>query len=112
MFRTWDKLKTAAIKSRSNILMEVYKQVSKRTNAMNSKFKQECSRDKIHCCEGNMKDTLSTINMLINKRLKTTMISSPLIDGNVVTKPEKIADSMNRYSAVVEKSLAKTFLTN
>ena len=76
MLRTRDKLKTAAIKSRSNILMEAYKRVRNTTNAMNSKFKKECSTDKIHSCDGNIKDTWSTINMLINKRPKTTMISS------------------------------------
>ena len=60
---------------------------------MNSERERECSTDKIHSCEGNIKDTSSTINMLINKR-PTTMISSLLVDGNVVRKPEEIADSM------------------
>ena len=57
MFRTRDKLKTAAIKSRSNILLKAYKQVRNRTNAMNSKLKKEYFTDEIHSCEGNMKDT-------------------------------------------------------
>ena len=70
VFRTRDKLKTAAVKSRSNILLAAYKQVRNRTNAMNSKLKREYFTDKIHSCEGNMKDTWSTINMLINKRPK------------------------------------------
>ena len=60
---------------------------------MNSKLKKEYSTDKIHSCERSIKDTWSTTNMLINKRPKTKIMSSLLVDGNVATKPEKIADS-------------------
>ena len=35
--------------------------------------------------------------MLIIKWPETTMLSSLLVDGNVVTKPKKIADAMNIY---------------
>ena len=45
--------------------------------------------------------------MLINKRQKTTMVSSLLVDVNVVTKPEKIADSMNRYFCIIGEELSK-----
>ena len=90
----WDRNKLINLID-ERIVMEAYKQVRNRTDAMNSKLKKEYFTDKIHSCEGNMKDTSSTINMLINKR-PTTMISSLLVDGNVVTKPEKIADSMNK----------------
>ena len=107
MFRTRDKLKTAAVKSRCNILTEAYKQVCNKTNAMNSKLKKEYFTDKINSCEGNMKDTWSTINMLINKRPRRTMISSLLVDGNFVTKPEKIADSMNKHCCNIGEELSK-----
>ena len=104
---TGDKLKTAAVKSRSNMLMKACKQIHNRTNAMNSKLKKENSTNKIHSCEGNIKYTWSTINMLIYKRPKTTMISSLLVDGNVVTKPEKIADSMTKYFCNIGEELSK-----
>ena len=57
MPRTRDTLKTGAVKSRSDILMEAYKQVCSWTNAMNSKLTKEYLTDQIHSCEGNMKDT-------------------------------------------------------
>ena len=108
MFRTRDKLKTATVKSRlMDILMEAYKQVHNRTNAMKSKLKKEYFTDKIRSCERNMKDTWNTINLLINKQPKTTIISSLLVDGNVVTKPEKIADSMNKYFCSIGEELSK-----
>ena len=71
------------------MLMEAYKHARSRANAMNSKLTKEYFTDKIHSCEGNMKDTWSTIKMLISKRPKTVMISSLPVDGNV-TKPEKM----------------------
>ena len=74
---------------------------------MNSKLKKEYFTDKIHSSEGNMKETWNTINMLINKRPKTTMISSLLVDGNIVTKPEKISDSMNKYFCNIGEELSK-----
>ena len=45
--------------------------------------------------------------MLISKRPKTTMISSILVDGNVVTKPEKIADFIDKYSCSIGEELSK-----
>ena len=45
--------------------------------------------------------------MLINKRLKITMISSLLVDGNVETKPEKITDSINKYFCSIGEELSK-----
>ena len=107
VFKTRDKLKAAAIKSRPNILMEAYKQVRNRDNAMNSKPKNEHFTDKIHSCKGNIKDTWSTANMLITKRQKMTMVSSLLVDGNAVTKPEKIGDFMNKYFRIIGGELSK-----
>ena len=45
--------------------------------------------------------------MLIIKRPKTAMISSLLVDGKVVKKPEKIADSMNKYFCSIGEELSK-----
>ena len=61
----------------------------------------------IYSYEENIKDTSSTINMLINKRPKTIMLSSPLVNGNVVISPEKIADSMNKYFCSIGEELGK-----
>ena len=45
--RTRDKLKTAAVKSKSNIIMESYKQVRNRVNNQNKKLKKEYFSKKI-----------------------------------------------------------------
>jgi len=71
---------------------------------MNSKLKKEYLTNKIHSSEGNIKDTWSTINMLINKWPETTMTSSW---GNEVANSEKIADSMNKYFCSIVEELSK-----
>ena len=67
MFRTRDKLKAAAIKAKSTILMEAYKRIRNKANALNMKLKKNYFSAKIQSCEGNMKKTWATINKLINK---------------------------------------------
>ena len=50
MFRAREKLKTAAIKSKSTLLLEAYKQVRNRSNAMNSKLMKQHFTDGIQSC--------------------------------------------------------------
>ena len=50
---------------------------------------------------------MKTINQLTNKKSKTTNINELVIDQNVITEPEKIADSLNTYFNEVGSVLAK-----
>ena len=97
MFRTRDRLKAAAIKSKSVLLMEAYKKIRNKANALNTKLKKRYFTDKIHSCEGNIKETWTTINKLINKRSKTTNITSLKVDDETITTPDLLAESMNKY---------------
>ena len=76
LLRSRDKLKVAAVKSKSEILMAAYRQVRNKANRMNADLKKTYFRNKIHGAEGNVKETWSIINKLINKRSKTTTIQS------------------------------------
>ena len=60
MFRMRDKLKAAAIKSKSVLLMEAYKKIRNKANALNTKLKKRYFTKKIHSCEGNIKETWTT----------------------------------------------------
>ena len=51
--------------------------------------------NKILASEGNLKETWATINKLVNKRSKTTNISSLTFDGSSITDSVGIANSMN-----------------
>ena len=107
MFRTRDRLKAAAIKSKSVLLMEAYKKIRNKANALNTRHKKRYFTDKIHSCEGNIKETWATINKLINKRSKTTNITSLRVDEEMITKPDLIAESMNEYFCNVGEQLSK-----
>ena len=97
MFRTRDRLKAAAIKSKSFLLMEAYKKIRSKANALNTRHRKRYFTGKIHSCEGNIKETWTTIDKLINERSKTTNITSLRVDEEMITKPDLIAESMNKY---------------
>ena len=96
MFKTRDSLKAAAIKSKSVLWMEAYKNIRKKANALNTRHKKRYFTDKIHSCKGNIKENWTTINKLIIKRSKTTNITSLRIDEETIAKPDLIAESMNK----------------
>ena len=87
--------------------MEAYKKMRNKANALNSKLKKRYFTEKIHSCEGNIKETWATINKLINKRSKTTNITSLKVNDEMITKPDLIADSMNKYFCSVGEQLSK-----
>ena len=63
--------------------------------------------NKIQASEGNLKETWATINKLVNKRSKTTNLSSLTVDGGSVTDSVSIANSMNEFFCNVGSELCK-----
>ena len=57
--------------------------------------------------KGNVKETWSTINKLINKRSKTTTIQSLRVDGITIFDSKEIANSMNQFFCTVGEKLSK-----
>ena len=106
MFRTRNKLKTAAIKAKSTILMGAYKRIQNEANALNTKLKRQYFSTKIQSCERNLKEIWASINKLINKRSKITSITSILEDDVSITKPDGIADSINKYFCSIGEQLS------
>ena len=56
--------------------------------------------------KGNLKGTWKTINLLLNKRSKTTNISCLDVEGRNVTDNNEIAQSMNDFFCSVGKKLS------
>ena len=106
LFRSRDKLKAAAFKSKSEILMTAYRQVRNKANNMNADLKKTYFINKIHEAAGNMKETWSTINKLINKRSETTKIQSLKADGITIFDSKEIANSMNQFFCTVGEKLS------
>ena len=75
-----DRLKRAALKSNSTILIDAYRQTRNRVNSMNVQLKRQYFSKKISECKGNMKESWKKINELLNKRSKSCNIDC-LIDS-------------------------------
>ena len=72
--QTRDRLKKAALKSKSTILMDAYRQARNKANSVNIKLKKQYFSTKISECKGNMKESWKTINEVLNKRSKSCNI--------------------------------------
>ena len=86
------------------ILMGAYKRVRNKVNALNMKLKKKHFTMKMQSCEGNMKETWATINKLINRRSKTTTITSIVADV-FFTEADGVADSMNKYFCSIGRKI-------
>ena len=86
--------------------MAAYRQVRNKANRMNAGLKKTYFTNKIQEAEGNVKETWSTINKLINKRSKTTTIQSLRVDGITIFDSEEIASSMNQFFCTVGEKLS------
>ena len=106
LFRTRDRSKSAAVKAKSEILMNAYRQVRNKANNMNSKLKREYFTNKLNECEGDPKLTWSTVNKLINKQSKSTQIHSLKVDGTIIKDSESIANKRNDYFCSVGDKLS------
>ena len=107
LFRTRDRMKIAAVKAKSELLMNAYRHVRNQANNMNSRLKRNYFTNKLNECEGDLKQTWSTINKLINKRSKSTQIQSLKVDDTVIKDSESIANLMNDYFCSIGDKLSK-----
>ena len=74
LMRTRDKLKKSAVKGESPILMDSYRQIRNKVDALNVQLKKQYYNNRIAACKGNMKESWKTINELLNKRSKSSNI--------------------------------------
>ena len=107
LFRTRDKMRVAAVKAKSELLMSAYRQMRCKANNLNSKMKRNYFSNKIQSCAGDTKETWKTINQLVNKRSKTIEILSLKDDKDTISKPHEIAETMNKFFCNVGKDLSK-----
>ena len=106
LMRSRDKLKKAANKSKSEILMNSYKHVRNQVNSLNVRLKKDYFSNKIISQEGNMKESWKTLNQLMNKRSKSTNIVCLKDQDKELVGKKEIAESMNQFFCSVGKDLA------
>ena len=105
--KTRDKLKIAAVKAKFELLMQAYRKVRNKVNSLNTRLKRQYFTNTIDSCEGNLIETWATINKLINKKSKTTSISAVKSGDSIITDPQGIADSMNKFFCSIGEKLSK-----
>ena len=103
--RSRDKLKIAAVKNKSSILMSSYRHLRNRVNNLNKQLKRDYFSNKIASYRGSLKDSWRTINQLLNKRSKTTNIDSVKVDDHEINEPAEVSRAMNDYFCSVGKKL-------
>ena len=75
-------------------------------NNLNKNLKQKYFSKKIASEKGNLKETWKTLNLLLNKRTKTTNVESLNVNGEVITQNSDIANSMNEFFCSVGRNLS------
>ena len=76
-----DKLRKQAIKSKSEVLLDAYKQIRHKVNKINIDLKRDYFTNKIASHDGDIKSTWKAINLVLNKKPKTTHITTLDVDG-------------------------------
>ena len=104
--QTMDSLKKAANKRKSPILMDSYRQIRNKINALNVQLKKDYYTHKISACEGNMKESWKTINELLNKRSKSSNIDCLKGSDSETVHKKEISNKMNRLFCSAGKDLA------
>ena len=106
MCKSRDRLKKLAVSSKSDLLMQAYRQLRNRVNKLNENLKREFFTNKIASYDGDLKNTWKTINQVLNKKTKTTHISSLEVEGKTVSGAMAIAESMNNFFCDIGENLS------
>ena len=86
--------------------MQAYRQMRNRVNKLNLNLKREFFTNKIASYDGDLKNTWKTINQVLNKKSKTTHITSLEVEGKTVSGDTAIAESMNNFFCEIGKTLS------
>ena len=86
LIRGRDKLKTAALKSKSQLLMSSERHIRNKIKKQNSELKRQYFSERLAQAKDNMKESWETIKQVINKRSKSTNIDLLMKDKTLEEK--------------------------
>ena len=96
-----------AVKMKSEILMQAYKEMRNQVNSDNRSLKREYFKNELTQQEGNVKGTCSVINKLINRRSKTTEIPFLNVGNRICSEPIEKVEALNDLFIETRKNLNK-----
>ena len=101
--RSRNKLKSAAMKHKSSILISCYRQVRSKVNNLNKKLKKDYFSTKVASFTGNLQESWKTINQLLNRKSEITNIDNVKVESRDIKNPLEIVYAMSDYfCSVVE----------
>ena len=103
---TRDRLKKAAAKRKSPLLMDSYRDIRNKVNVLNIQLKKQYYTNKISVCQGNMKESWKAINELLSNRSKSSNIDCLKESGSETVQKGDISNAMNSFFCSVRKNLA------
>ena len=106
LMRARDRLKTAALKSKSRVLMDAYRQTRNRVNSLNIQLKRQYFSAKISECKGNIKESWKTVNELLNKRSKSCNIDCLKDSEHTIVNIKAISNAINNFFCTIGEKLA------
>ena len=106
LIKSRDKLKLAASKNKSTLLMSSYRHLRNKVNSLNTKLKRQYFATRVSKFKGNMKESWKTINLLFNKRSKSTNIDLLRDQNKTISNKGEISQSMNSFFCSIGKELA------
>ena len=90
LMRAKDRLKQAALKSKSPALMSSYRKARIATGALNNQLKKKHDSEKFTACKGDIKVSWRAINEIKNKNSKSTNIDYIKNDGQEISNNKEI----------------------
>ena len=99
-------MKKQAIRSKSEILMQAYRNIRNQANKLNVELKRKCFTNKISSCEGDLKSTWKLINSVLTKKSKTINMLSINIDRKYISTRLGIAESMKNFLCTMGEALS------
>ena len=106
LMSTRDKLKKSAVKGKSPILMDSFRQIRNMFNAVNVQLKKQHYTNRISASQGNMKESWKTINELLNKRSRSSNIVCLKESGTETRDKKDISNAMNNFFCTIGRDLA------
>ena len=107
LMRTRDKLKKSAVKSKSPILMDSYRQMRSKVTTLNIQLKKQYYANRISACKGNMKESWKVINEVHNKRSKSSNIDCLKESGTESVLKQDISNVNTNFFCSIGKELAE-----
>ena len=101
-----DKLKLAARKNKSTLLMSSYRHLRNKVNSLNTKLKRQYFATRVYKFKGNMLETCKIINQFLNRRSKSANTDLLLGQTMTISNTGEISQSMSSFFCSISKDLA------